>query len=69
MAGRIVAVPVGAGQSVAQGATLVVLEAMKMEHPAYAPVTAAVKRVCVEVGAQVAAGTLLVELEAIPLPP
>ena len=66
MAGRIVALAVSAGQPVAQGAILVVLEAMKMEHPAHAPVAAIVKRVCVDAGAQVAAGTVLVELETNP---
>jgi geranyl-CoA carboxylase alpha subunit len=66
MAGRIVAVPVGAGQTVASGAPLVVLEAMKMEHPACAPAAAVVTRVCVAIGDQVAAGTVLVELEALP---
>jgi len=61
MAGRIVAVQVAAGQAVDKGAALVVLEAMKMEHPAFAPVAGTVQRVCVAVGAQVAAGTVLVE--------
>ena len=68
MAGRIAALQVVAGQTVAKGDPLVVLEAMKMEHPAFAPADATVKRVCVEAGAQVTAGTLLVELEAIPPP-
>ncbi len=66
MAGRIVALHVVVGQTVTKGASLVVLEAMKMEHPAFAPVDATVKRVCVEAGAQVTAGTLLVELETTP---
>ena len=54
------------GQVVAKGAPLVVLEAMKMEHPSFAPMAATVKNILVAAGAQVAAGTLLVELEAIP---
>jgi len=66
MAGRIAAVQVRVGQAVAKGDSLVVLEAMKMEHPAFAPVDATVKRVCVDAGAQVAAGTLLIELERTP---
>ena len=66
MAGRIVSLQVLAGQTVAKGDSLVVLEAMKMEHPAFAPVAATVKRICVDVGAQVAAGALLVELEGTP---
>jgi geranyl-CoA carboxylase alpha subunit len=69
MAGRIVAVHVRVGQQVAKGEPLAVLEAMKMEHPACAPVVATVKSVCVATGAQVAAGTLLVELEATPASP
>ena len=64
MAGRIVALHVAAGQTVAKDTPLVVLEAMKMEHPAIAPMAATVSRVCVEIGAQVAAGALLVELSA-----
>jgi biotin carboxyl carrier protein len=62
MAGRILAVQVQAGQAVAKGAPLVVLEAMKMEHPMLAPAAATVQRVCVGAGAQVAAGTVLIEL-------
>ena len=66
MSGRIVALQVQVGQVVARGAPLVVLEAMKMEHPSFAPMAATVKGILVDAGAQVAAGTLLVELEAIP---
>ena len=62
MAGRILAVLVEPGQTVAKGAPLVVLEAMKMEHPMVAAATATVQRVCVSAGAQVAAGTVLIEL-------
>ena len=63
MAGRIVAVLASVGQRVDKGATLLVLEAMKMEHPSIAPMAATVSRVCVEHGAQVSAGMLLVELQ------
>ena len=66
MAGRIVVVQVTPGQQVAKGAPLVVLEAMKMEHPAFAPFAGIVKSIDVQPGAQVAAGALLVELEASP---
>lgn len=62
MAGRILAVLVVPGQTVARGEPLVVLEAMKMEHPMPAPAAATVQRVHVSAGAQVAAGTLLIEL-------
>ncbi|MFN0159769.1 MAG: biotin carboxylase N-terminal domain-containing protein [Burkholderiales bacterium] len=63
MSGRIVAVFVQEGQRVEKGAQLVVLEAMKMEHPAAAPMAATVKKVLVQHGAQVGAGALLIELE------
>ena len=62
MAGRIVALHVSAGQTVAKGAALLVLEAMKMEHPSLATMDGQVSRVCVEQGDQVAAGSLLIEL-------
>jgi len=66
MAGRIVALFVSAGQKVEKGAPLLALEAMKMEHPSTAPMAAVVKQVLVEHGAQVSAGTLLLELEPAP---
>ena len=62
MAGRIAAVHVAEGQSVAKGTLLLVLEAMKMEHPSVAPMDAIVARVCTAQGAQVASGSLLIEL-------
>ena len=64
MAGRIVTLLVSAGQQVEKGAQLLVLEAMKMEHPSVAPMAATVKAVLTEQGAQVSAGALLVELVA-----
>ena len=66
MAGRIVALNVVAGQQVAKGTVLLVLEAMKMEHPSIAPMDAVVTRIHVEPGTQVSTGTLLVELSAAP---
>jgi geranyl-CoA carboxylase alpha subunit len=62
MAGRIVALHVAAGASVRKGEPLLVLEAMKMEHPSLAPMDAIVNRVWFEPGAQVQAGALLMEL-------
>jgi hypothetical protein len=64
MNGRVVAIHAKAGDAVSQGATLVVLEAMKMEHTLSAPAALRVKRVHVEKGAQVAPGKLLMEFEA-----
>ena len=64
MAGRIAALYAAAGRQVQKGAPLLVLEAMKMEHPAVAPMDAVVKRVLIAHGDQVAAGALLIELAA-----
>jgi len=64
MAGRIAAVFATAGQNVEKGAPLLVLEAMKMEHPSVAPMAAVVRQVLVAHGDQVAAGALLIELAA-----
>ena len=63
MPGVVVSVAVGAGDTVAAGQPLVVLEAMKMQNPVRAPRGGRVGRVLVEAGAQVEAGAALVELE------
>jgi len=69
MAGRLVAIHVAAGQTVRKGEPLLVLEAMKMEHPSVAPMDAQVEKVWFETGAQVGAGALLLELVASPPQP
>ncbi len=66
MAGRLVALHVEPGQQVRKGEPLLVLEAMKMEHPAIAPMDAVVERILCATGAQLAAGALLMELAALP---
>ena len=63
MNGRVVAVNAQAGETVEAGKSLVVLEAMKMEHALSVPAAARVTAVHVAPGAQVAPGHLLVELE------
>ena len=63
MPGRIVAVLVEAGDSVARGAPLVVMEAMKMEHTVTAPVPGTVGRVDCAAGEQVKEGMELLTLE------
>ncbi len=56
-------VRVAVGERVSPGDELVVLESMKMEIPATAPVAGAVKAVHVEEGQLVSEGDPLVELE------
>ena len=63
MSGTIVAVMVAAGDEVAKGAPLVVLEAMKMEHAIVAPAAGRVAAVHFAVGDRVAEGADVVDLE------
>jgi 3-methylcrotonyl-CoA carboxylase alpha subunit len=62
MSGAIVAVMVKAGDKVAKGAPLIVLEAMKMEHTIMAPADGVVAGVHFKVGDRVAEGAALVDL-------
>jgi biotin carboxyl carrier protein len=64
MPGKIVAAPLKAGDTVAKGQPVVVLEAMKMEHALVAPFDGVVGEVSVSVGDQVAADTVLATVEA-----
>jgi propionyl-CoA carboxylase alpha chain len=57
--GRVVAVNVAVGDTVEAGQPLLVIEAMKMEHPITAPVAGVVRLVGVEVGDQAKAGDVL----------
>ena len=63
MPGVVVSVAVGAGDVVAAGQPLVVLEAMKMQNPVRAPRGGRVARVLVAAGAQVEGGAALIEFE------
>ena len=63
MNGRVAAVNAKAGETVEEGKSLVVLEAMKMEHGLSLPFSIVVKAVHVKAGTQVAPGNLLVEFE------
>lgn len=63
MNGSVVRVLVSAGQAVAAGAPLVVLEAMKMEHTVRAFSAGRVKAVLCREGALIAEGTALIELD------
>lgn len=64
MPGQIRAVQVLEGQTVAQGQTLVVVEAMKMELKVAAPFEGTVKTVRVQPGQTVEKDELLIELES-----
>jgi acetyl/propionyl-CoA carboxylase alpha subunit len=68
MPAKVVKIAVAAGDDVADGQTLVVLESMKMELGVTSPRAGRVKRVGadVKVGAIVPAGTMLIELEPVP---
>jgi len=63
MPGAVVRVLVEPGATVTVGDTLVVLEAMKMEHAVHAPAAGVVTEVRVQQGQQVDAGTVLVVVE------
>jgi len=63
MAGKIICVLVQPGEHVKTGATLLILEAMKMEQQITAPQDGVVTRVLCREGDQVTAGTELVVLE------
>ena len=62
--GKIIDLRVKAGDTVAKGQPVLVLEAMKMEHTLAAPADGKVKAVRYGVGEQVAEGAELVEFEA-----
>ena len=64
MPGLVTALRCAAGDHVAKGDTLAILEAMKMEHILTAPRDGMVAEVLVATGDQVSDGTLLVRLEA-----
>jgi propionyl-CoA carboxylase alpha chain len=61
--GTITAVAVAAGDAVIAGQTLVMLEAMKMEHRIIADHDGVISRVLVEVGHSVDAHTVVVEFD------
>ncbi|MEC7988071.1 MAG: biotin carboxylase N-terminal domain-containing protein [Myxococcota bacterium] len=63
MMGRVVSVNATPGATIAKGDTVVVIEAMKMEHPVPAKCTGVLKELNVSTGDQVSAGQLLGLLE------
>ena len=63
MDGRIVSIKVTAGDTVSRGQTLIVLEAMKIQHQLKAVLDARVEAVSVQEGQQVSNRTVLVTME------
>ncbi len=63
MSATVAAVRVADGDGVRAGATVIVLEVMKMEHPVAAPVSGRVSQVAVAVGDGVVDGQLLATIE------
>jgi propionyl-CoA carboxylase alpha chain len=63
MPGTVISVAVEAGQSVEAGQTVLVLEAMKMQHTVTAPQAGVVTEIDVRPGAQVASGEVLAVVE------
>jgi acetyl/propionyl-CoA carboxylase alpha subunit len=62
MPGRVIAVSVRKGQKVKAGETLVVLEAMKMEHALTAPYAGTIAETAAHAGDQVVEGAVLIRL-------
>ena len=63
MPATVISVTAAAGDTVAAGHPLIVLEAMKMQHPLPAPAGCVVAEMRVKEGEQVAAGQILAVLE------
>jgi acetyl/propionyl-CoA carboxylase alpha subunit len=69
MPGRVIAVRAPVGASVQAHQTVVVIEAMKMEHAVVAPLAGTVRAVAVSEGQQVQRGDLLAEISGLESPP
>ena len=65
MHGKVLALLVSAGDSVAKGQRLAIIEAMKMEHALVAPRDGRVSEVAVAAGSQVAEGARLMTVEEV----
>ena len=64
MNGRVVAILVKQGETVAAGQPVLTLEAMKMEHVHAAPTAGTISAIHVSDGEQVTTGKIVVEIEA-----
>lgn len=63
MPGKITSIKVSVGAEVAEGDTVLTMEAMKMESELHSPISGIVKRILVKVGDQVNPDETLVEIE------
>ena len=64
MHGKVLSILVEPGASVARGARLAIIEAMKMEHTLHAPIAGTVAEIAVSENAQVAEGAKVMLIEA-----
>jgi biotin carboxyl carrier protein len=64
MPGRVIAVRAREGASVREHQTVIVLEAMKMEHAVVTPLAGTLSRLAVAEGQQVQRGDVLAEVSA-----
>lgn len=62
--GKIIAVNVKKGDTVKEGATICVIEAMKMENPILAPISGALAELNIAAGEAVKVGAVLATIEA-----
>lgn len=63
LAGKILEVNMEVGQTVNENDEVLIIEAMKMENPIYAPASGTVKEIKVKVGDMVEERTLLAVIE------
>lgn len=63
--GTILEIFVKEGEVVAEGAPLLILEAMKMQNRIQMPFTARIKKINVEIGVRIPKDSLMIELEAV----
>ena len=63
MHGALLDIFVQTGDKVKQGTRLAILEAMKMQHEILAEIDGTVSAIHVKAGAQIAADTLMIEIE------
>jgi biotin carboxyl carrier protein len=63
MPGIVVSLEVSAGDTVSEGQTLMIIEAMKMQNPIQADGPGTVQEICVQEGEAVAAGATMMKIE------